>query len=90
MFMSPPCGTRYLHKINDITDQKRIKENIWCVKPTNLHSNFTEQEKDMYAVDFDNATKALSVEQQSWLRNALSVAYPDGHKWLNSFIGGTT
>ncbi|MCL2426698.1 MAG: hypothetical protein FWD05_10230 [Oscillospiraceae bacterium] len=50
-----PIGTLYLHKINDVSDQKRIKTNIWCVKPANQHYEFTEHEKDMYAVDFDDS-----------------------------------
>jgi len=50
-----PCGTAYLHKINNVTNQKRIKTNIWCVMLTNQHYKFTEHDKDMYAVDFDNS-----------------------------------
>ena len=50
-----PCGTTYLHKINSVAEQKRIKSNIWCVKPSNTHYKFTEHEKNMYAVDFDNS-----------------------------------
>ena len=50
-----PCGTAYLHKINDAANQKRIKTNIWCVKPTNQHYQFIEHEQDMYAVIFDNS-----------------------------------
>lgn len=50
-----PCGTAYLHKINDITDQKCIKNNIWCVTRNNRHYKFTEYEKDLYTVDFDNS-----------------------------------
>jgi len=149
-----PCGTAYLHKINDIADQMRVKSNIWCVRPTNPHYQFTEQEKDMYAVDFDNseqmeldyieflfntrkdgsflfsrnhdiklslnkaifhadgipcltpevvllyksnstdhienqldfdnAVESLDDEQQLWLKNALSVMFPNGHKWLDA------
>jgi len=50
-----PCGTPYLHKINSVSNQKRLKTNIWCVKPTNQHYKFTECETDMFAVDFDNS-----------------------------------
>jgi len=50
-----PCGTAFLHKIKDVASQKRIKTNIWCVKPGNQHYRFTEQEKEMYAVDFDGS-----------------------------------
>ena len=50
-----PCGMEHLHKINDVNDQKRLRSNIWCVKPSNRHYNFTEHEKDMFAVDFDKS-----------------------------------
>ena len=50
-----PCGTPYMHKINNISDQMRVKSNIWCIKPTNQHYKCTEHEKDMFAVDFDNS-----------------------------------
>lgn len=50
-----PCGSEYLHKIADVPNQKRVKSNIWCVKPGNSHYKFTEHEKDMFTVDFDNA-----------------------------------
>ena len=50
-----PCGTAFLHKINAVENQKRIKINIWCVKPGNPHYCFTEHEKEMYAVDFDGS-----------------------------------
>ncbi|MCL2446146.1 MAG: hypothetical protein FWD06_05215 [Oscillospiraceae bacterium] len=50
-----PCGTGYLHKINAVDDQLRIKMNIWCVQSSNPHYTFTEHEKDMYAVAFDDA-----------------------------------
>ena len=50
-----PCGTEYLHKINNVADQIRNKSNIWCVKPGNPHYEFTEHKNDMYAVDFDNS-----------------------------------
>jgi len=49
-----PCGTEYLHKISSIHSQKRIKSNIWCVKPCNPHYIFTEHENEMFAVEFDN------------------------------------
>jgi hypothetical protein len=34
--------------------------------------------------DFENSHKELSLEQSVWLRNALTVAYPNGHKWLDN------
>ena len=147
-----PCGTEYLHKIKDVANQKRIKTNIWCVKPCNAHYKFTEHEKDMLAVDFDNAEQIeldyieflfntkkdghflyarnndmkmtmdnainkldgipylapefvllykstaadnpdyqldfsnaslkMNERQAAWLKNALSIMFPNGHKWL--------
>ena len=50
-----PCGTAYLHKITNVADQKRVRSNIWCVKPSNKQYKFTEREKDMYEVDFNNS-----------------------------------
>lgn len=50
-----PCGREYLHKIVSIDNQKRIKSNIWCVRPNNSHYSFDEREPDMFAVEFDNA-----------------------------------
>jgi len=50
-----PCGKPHLHKINNVADQMRIKENIWCIKNSNPHYKFTEHKSDMYAVDFDNS-----------------------------------
>jgi|GEM_PF-4824061 len=35
-------------------------------------------------LDFDNAAKEMSIKQQSWLKNALSVMFSDGHNWLNN------
>ena len=149
-----PCGTQYLHKITKISDQMRVKSNIWCIKPSNQHYKCTEHENNMFAIDFDNteqteldyieflfntrvegyflfsrnhdvrlkinqsvihvnnipclfpeivllyksnasddsdyqldfdnATKEMSLEQLSWLKEALVTMFPDGHKWLNS------
>lgn len=50
-----PIGSAYLHKINSIEEQKRLRANIWCLRPNNQHYKFTEHEKDMYAVDFDGS-----------------------------------
>ena len=50
-----PCGCEHLHKISSITDQKRVKSNIWCVRPGNPHYIFSDHENNMFAVDFDGA-----------------------------------
>jgi len=50
-----PCGTPYLHKINNIYDQMRVKSNIWCIRLSNHHYKCTEHEKDMFAIDFDDS-----------------------------------
>ena len=49
-----PCGTDFLHKINAINDQKRIKSNIWCIKENNQHYKFTEKRNGMFSIEFDN------------------------------------
>jgi len=48
-----PCGCEYLHRINNIKEQKRVKSNIWCLKHNNPHYKFVEHVKDMFAVNFD-------------------------------------
>ena len=53
-----PCGTAYLHKIHDVSNQKCVRDNIWCVQSGNPHYKFTKHEKDMYAVDFDNSEQS--------------------------------
>jgi len=53
-----PYGTEYLHKINNIENQKRLKLNIWCVKPNNPHYIFTEHENNTYDVIFDNSEQS--------------------------------
>ncbi len=50
-----PCGTEWLHRIRDTGEQMRVKSNIWCVREGNPRYAFTEKEKDMYAVDFDDS-----------------------------------
>ena len=149
-----PCGAGFLHKINDISSQKYVKDNIWCVKSYNQNYKFTEYEKDMYTVcfnnseqteldyieflfntradgnflyrrnhnikmslenailkinavpclapeivllykstapdnadyqlDFENALKKMNEEQSAWLKKALSIMFPCGHKWLEN------
>ena len=55
-----PCGDSLgrLHKISSISDQKRARSNVWCVKPGNAHYKFTKHEKDMFAVEFDGSEQA--------------------------------
>ena len=52
-----PCGNDLFHKIIEINEQKRIKSNIWCVKPENKHYSFTKNKNKMYTVDFDNSVQ---------------------------------
>jgi len=149
-----PCKAPYLHKINDLSSQKLMQDNIWCIQQTNPHYKFTEHDKDMFAIDFDNseqtelnyieflfntrkdgyflykrnhdikiklndivfyandipclipemvllykstmaenpdyqldfdnAIKEMTLAQRLWLKEALAVMFPDGHKWLNN------
>lgn len=69
-----PCGTAYLHKINDVENQKRIKSNIWCVKQTNMQYKFVEHETDMYAVEFDN-TEQIELDYIEFLFNLRQNRY---------------
>jgi len=50
-----PCGMEHLHKINSIHNQKRVRSNIWCVKPNNPRYTFIEHDIDMFAVEFDSS-----------------------------------
>jgi hypothetical protein len=50
-----PVGTGYLHKIDDVSLQKRLKSNIWCVKQNNNHYRFLEREQSMFQVFFDHS-----------------------------------
>ena len=50
-----PCGTEYLHKINNIENQKQLRRNIWCVRSNNKNYKFTEHEKNMYSVEFNSS-----------------------------------
>ena len=76
-----PCGTAHLHKINNIHNQKRVKSNIWCVKPSNPHYVFTEHEKDMFAVEFDNSeqTELDYIEFLFNTRNNEEFLYEKNH-----------
>ncbi|MCL2407553.1 MAG: hypothetical protein FWC95_06450 [Defluviitaleaceae bacterium] len=69
-----PCGTPYLHKITDTSNQKRVRSNIWCLKPTNRHYEFTEHEKNMYAAEFDNSEQA-ELDYIEFLFNMRSNGY---------------
>ena len=69
-----PCGAENLHKINDVSDQKRNRSNIWCVKSSNQHYTFTEHENDMYAVDFDNSEQ-MELDYIEFLFNTRTDRY---------------
>ena len=69
-----PCGTEYLHKINNINSQKRLRSNIWCVKPDNKHYTFLEHDKDMYSVEFDNSEQT-ELDYIEFLFNTRSEGY---------------
>lgn len=48
----------------------------------------SERESDIemianYRHDFDVSTPLLNDEQRNWLKNALSISYPNGHEWLS-------
>ena len=50
-----PCGdadSGFLHKINDVTVQRREKDNIWCVKPGNRSYKFDVCENGLFSVKF--------------------------------------
>jgi hypothetical protein len=42
----------------------------------------TDIEREGYQLDFDMAICTMSTEQMNWLKNALEVMNPNGHKWL--------
>ena len=148
-----PCGDSLLHKIIDVSKQKCVKSNIWCVKQGNKHYQFTEHDLGMYTVvcddseqieldyieflfntkkdgaflyarnhdikrsidiailkvndipilapeivllyksidadnpeyqqDYENTRIKMSETQLAWLNGALSIMFPNGHKWLD-------
>lgn len=41
----------------------------------------TDTEKNGYQSDYDNAMKCMNQRQKSWLDDALTVMYPEGHEW---------
>ncbi len=43
----------------------------------------TDMEREGYQQDFELAYHAMNSEQREWLKSALSIMYPQGHKWLN-------
>ena len=46
----------------------------------------TDIQREEYQLDFDMATQAMSSEQKNWLKNALEVMNPNGHKWLEANV----
>jgi hypothetical protein len=50
-----PCGCECLHKINSVENQMKIKANIWCIKPDNVHYRLSEKENNMFAVEHDGS-----------------------------------
>lgn len=151
------CGDGIAHKIRDVTQQLRIKRNIFCIKgncelvklyPRNeadmfylefdgkgqtepnfiefLFNNRTEtnflyarntnitrvlskailKRNDIpflapeivllykstdigrigYQLDYEEAIRAMDIEQKAWLASALNVMYPAGHQWANTGI----
>ena len=40
-------------------------------------------DRDGYQRDFDTTVPLLSQDQLDWLLNALIIAYPDGHAWID-------
>lgn len=53
-----PCGGEVLHKTCDVRGQRRVKSNIWCVRPGNPHYRFVEQGQGMYTVHFDDSEQS--------------------------------
>ena len=43
----------------------------------------TDTEHEGYQIDYDLATRAMSIERMNWLKNALETMNPDGHIWLS-------
>ena len=41
----------------------------------------TDTEREGYQSDYDNACSKMDQRQKRWLDEALSVMYPEGHKW---------
>jgi hypothetical protein len=76
-----PCGSGYLHKINSIKEQKRVKSNIWCIRHNNPHYKFVEYEKDMFEVDFDGSeqTKLNFIEYLFNSRDREHFIYARNH-----------
>ena len=42
----------------------------------------TNTEREGYQLDYDMTVSKISAEQKTWLRNALAITNPNGHKWL--------
>lgn len=53
-----PYGRRYLHQIRSVADQKKCKNNIWCIAPENGHYTFRWRGKDRFVVSQDDAEQS--------------------------------
>lgn len=76
-----PCGNQYLHKINNIKDQKCAKSNIWCVKHNNSRYKFVEHEKDIFAANFDGTDQLNEYLFNS--RDNANLIYARNHTQCN-------
>lgn len=43
----------------------------------------TDIEREGYQSDFDYAINKMNISQIQWLKEALKIMFPDGHKWLS-------
>ena len=50
-----PCGGRRLHRIRSVADQRRARDNLWCVAPENGHYKFRWCGKGRYTARQDGA-----------------------------------
>lgn len=44
----------------------------------------TDTEREGYQLDYEQAMNAMTAEQKKWLREALQLMNPNGHKWVNN------
>ena len=42
----------------------------------------TDTEREGYQNDYDNAIANMNQRQRRWLDDALTIMYPEGHKWI--------
>jgi len=42
----------------------------------------TDTEREGYQLDYDSVIAKMTVEQKKWLRAALNIMNPSGHKWI--------